>query len=123
MKPMQRTGTRIPENPNALIVVLAHNRRGWPRRFLVAFGRSVVAIRRLPVPDAAKAIRKRPSIAPVRIIAVVTVAAVRVVAVVTIAPVWVVAVVTVVVAAAVAPLDIFAFDVAALVNEAWSSPA
>src|SRR5262245_3339930 len=94
------------QRPRCVVIISVADALG-PRRPV-----SVVAVRRSPVPHAAITVRKRLSITPVRIIAVVAIAPVRV------------AVVMVVIAAAIAPFDIFAFDIATLVSIAsWSSPA
>src|SRR5882762_6209471 len=83
-------------NSVAVRIAFAVHRRGRPRRLLIILigGRLVLAVRPAPVPNAAIAPRVRPR----RIIAVVT----------AIAPVT------------IAPLDIFAFDVATLVDKARS---
>src|ERR1700688_597928 len=99
----------------AFVAGPAQNRRWRPRRLLVCVGGRLVsvAVRRWPAaPDTAIA---------VRIIAIGrAVAPVRIVAVMTAAPVRITAVVTAVAPVTIAPLDIFAFDIATLVDEARS---
>src|SRR6266702_4929081 len=97
----------------AFIAAPAVHRRGRPRRLVVILigSRLVLAVRRAPAPDATIAVRIGPrpgSIATTGVIPAGTAVAVRIVAVVT----------AVAAAVAIAPLDIFAFDKATLVDEA-----
>jgi hypothetical protein len=109
-----------PGRRNGLVVAAAPNRRRRSRRFLISISGPFVSvgIRRWPAaPDTAVTIavappRPRPgSITPVGSITVVTaIASVRRIAVVTaVAPIT------------ITPLDILAFDVATLINEARSA--
>jgi hypothetical protein len=101
---------------NGLVVVPVVNRRGRPRRpfiSIISIGGAVDGRRWPAAPDTAITIapRERPppgSIGSVRIIAVVT----------AIAPVRIIAVVTAVAPVTIAPLDILAFDIATLVDNA-----
>jgi hypothetical protein len=91
---------------NGLVVVApVPNLRWRPRRLFISIGGRLVAVGPA-APDTAIAIA--PPIGSVRIIAVVT----------AIAPVRIIAVVTAVAPVTIAPLDIFAFDIATLVDNA-----
>jgi hypothetical protein len=101
---------------NGLVVVApVPNLRWRPRRLFISIGGRLVAVGPA-APDTAIAIAApigsvapvAPPIGPVRIIAVGT----------AIAPVRIIAVVTAVAPVTIAPLDIFAFDIAALVDNA-----
>jgi hypothetical protein len=91
---------------NGLVVVApVPNLRWRPRRLFISIGGRLVAVGPA-APDTAIAIA--PPIGSVRIIAVGT----------AIAPVRIIAVVTAVAPVTIAPLDIFAFDIATLVDNA-----
>jgi len=98
---------------NGLVVVApVPNLRWRPRRLFISIGGRLVAVGPA-APDTAIAIAApigsvAPPIGPVRIIAVGT----------AIAPVRIIAVVTAVAPVTIAPLDIFAFDIATLVDNA-----
>jgi hypothetical protein len=98
---------------NGLVVVApVPNLRWRPRRLFISIGGRLVAVGPA-APDTAIAIAPpigsvAPPIGSVRIIAVVT----------AIAPVRIIAVVTAVAPVTIAPLDIFAFDIATLVDNA-----
>ena len=98
----------------AFVAGPAVNRRRRPQRLLpICLGGRLISVkrRRPAAPDTAIAVAPRSgSIAPVRIVAVGAAAA----------TVRITAVVTAVAAVTIAPLDIFAFDVAPLVDRARS---
>src|SRR6185295_20146725 len=114
---------------NGLVVALVQNRRWRSRPFLISGPLVSVDIRRWPAaPDTAVAISVAPgprpgSIAPVGRITIVTaIASVRRITVVTaVATVRIVTVVTAIAPITITPLDILAFDVATLINEARSA--
>ena len=114
---------------NGLVVTLVQNRRRRSRLFLISGPLVSVDIWGWPAaPDTAVAIAVAPgprpgSITSVGRITVVTaIASVRRIAVVTaVASVRMITVVTAIAPITITPLDILAFDVATLINKAWSA--
>jgi hypothetical protein len=107
---------------NGLVVIaLVENRRRRSRRFLISGPFVSFGIRQWPAaPNTAIAIGPRPgSIASVGRITVVAAIAARRIAVVTAVAARRITVVTAVASITIAPLDILALDVTALINQAW----